>query len=442
MPKLDIYKLGQGGVQLTKDPLHLADEEVTQAQNAEIVQDVTTGGEGALTKRGGLAVLNSSAMSGSLLGIFGWPIKTTYTRTLYAARGTATANTFMSSTNGTSWSDTSSPLAPASDAKFADENNNRDGRRMASYRNFLIYPGNGYTKGTDNPTVCLWDGTNALTVTSIQAGPSSNGSVPFAITDALVANGKVYLALHDQGGTGANIAGRVVSLDLTTGVVKQIASGFGPNTGEMSGGQPSCMCFYQNQLYVGLNGSATTNGIGKIVRCYPDTDTTWTADTSTLVSHVSSLCIFLGDLYAGTQSSATTGAQIYKRAATTGAWTSQFTSGGGAGGNSEITSLIVYNSELYAVEYFATTPIIHIKKSSDGTTWTTDRDVDSADSGVAGNLPGQSTLFNSGADLIIAFRSTTATATDGFLMRKSSGSWTKVQSGNFSGMLNTLVQRA
>ena len=438
--KLNVYKLGQSGVNLVKDPLHMADDEVTQAQNAEIVQDQNTGGEGALSKRGGLAALNGSAMSGSVTGIFGWPLKTTYTRTLYAAKGTEDTTTFMTTTNGTSWTDTTSPLANASFTQYTDENNARDARRMAAFRNYLIYSGNAYTKSTDNPPIVSWDGTNALTVTSVLAGPSSNGSVPFAIVDWLVANSVIYLAVHDQGGSGANLSGRVLSLDLTTGVLRQIASGFGAGTGEMTGGAPSCLAFYQNQLWVGLNGSATTDGIGKIVRCYPTLDTTWTSDVSNLVSHISTLCVFKGDLYAGTQSSVSTGAKIYKRAATTGAWTAQVTSGGGAGGSGHYASLIEYSSALYAVEFHTTTPIVHIVTSTDGTTWTTSRDVDANDGGTASLLPGSSATY--GSDLYFVFRASSASAADGFIMRRSGGTWTKVVTDNFGGPIATLVQRS
>ncbi len=420
----------------------MADNEVTKAQNAEFIPDEGAGGQGSLNKRGGLAALNASALAGAIIGLLGLNLRTTYTRTLYAARGTEDANTFMTSTNGTSWTDSSSALAPADFDKFTDANGTRDARRHTAYKNFIIYPGNAYTKGTNNPPVVLWDGTNALTVGAIPVGPSATALTPaFALTDWITANGIMYFAVHDPGGAAPDLAGRVMSLDLQTGVIKQIANAFGSGTGEMTGGYPSALVFYQNQLFVGLNGSTTTNGIGKIVRCYPTIDTTWTSDVSNLVSHISSLAIFKGDLYAGTQSSSTTGARLVKRTATTGAWTTMLTSASGAGGNGHYASLTVYDDAFYAVEYYSgATDVVHIITSTDGTSWSTDRDCDALD-GMTDppQLPGSTAIL--GSDLYQVFRANSASATDGFILRKTAGVWSKVVTDNFGGPIVVLVEK-
>ena len=441
---LSNYNFGGGGVQLVKNPLQLSDDEATQLQNAELLPDANIGGKGALTKRGGLAVLNGSALAGSILGLLGLNLKTTYTRTLYAARGTEDANTFMTSTNGTSWADTSSPIAPVSPVKMTDQNGTRDARRIVGFKNFLVYPSNAYSAGTERPPFAIWDGTNAIEITEIPYGPSGTASTAsYAITDAIVANGQIYFATHEQGGSTPDLTGRVMRLNLQTGLIHQVANSFGAGTGEMTGGYPSCLVWYQNQLFVGLNNGATTNGIGKIVRCYPDIDTDWTSDVATLVSSVSSLCVFQGDLYIGAQSSATTGARLYKRAASTQAYTTQLTSASGAGGSGHYGHLIVYSDELYAVEYFSGgTDVVHILKSSDGTTFATDRDVDSVDGvdATSPQMPGSAIVLSSA--LYYVFRATTATATDGFIMRKASAAWTKVATDNFGGPLAVLVTRA
>lgn len=425
---------------IIKNPLQLADNEVTLSQNAEVVYDANPAGVGALTKRGGLSVLNSSALAGSVLGMLGLNLKTTYVRTLYAARGTATANTFARSTNGTVWTNTALPLAPADPDKFTDANGTRDARRMAAIKNFIVYPGNAYTKGTDKPPIDLWDGTNAYTVESIPFGPSATAATPaYAITDWLTANGVLYLAVHDPGGAAPALAGRVMSLNLESGVLKQVANAFGSATGEQGGGYPSALSWYKGQLYVGLNGSTTTDGIGTIVRAFPGVSTTWTADTTTLSGHVSTLAVFNGDLYVGTQSSSATGARIYKQASNATAYTVQFTSAAGVGDTGHIASMMEYNLELYAVEYY--TSVINIKKSADGTTWTTDRDVVATD-GATSQLPAGTVTFNNGLDLYYVFRATTATATDGFILRKNSGSYTKVLTDNLGGPLAILVERS
>src|SRR3990167_3680366 len=437
--KLSLRDVGGGGVNLVKGPLQLADNEVTQAQNAEFVLNEATGGIGVISKRGGLSVLTGSALAGSVTGMLGLPLETTYTRTLLAARQTEDSNTFQTTTNGTTWADTSSPIALNAVDKFQDNTNLSCARRACSIKNFIVYGSDAYTQDTDNPELAVWDGTNALTMTTIPIGPSSNGSPPFVITDLLTANGTIFIAVSDPGGSSPDLAGRVLSLDITTGVLRQIATGFGNGTGEMTGGSPACLAFYMNQLWVGLNGSATTNDIGKIVRCYPGIETTWTADVSNLTSHITSMVAFKGALYATTRSSTSEGAKIARRSVTAGTWADVATSSGGANGNGHYGALIVYSGALYAVEYHDTTPIIHIVTSTDGSSWSTSRDVDGSDSGVAANYPGSSIIL--GDDLYVVFRSTTTTATDGFVMRRSSGAWTKVATDNFNGASAVLLQK-
>ena len=443
MPVFSIYKIGASGVNVSKSPLQLANDELTAAQNAEFLIDPAIGGEGALSKRGGLATL-TSALAGDILGIHPLPLLTTYARTLHAARGSENSNTFMTSTNGSTWTNTSTPTGHADGDKYTDENNERDARRLASFKNFLVYAGNNYTQDTDPPTVILWDGTASVTAGNIGPGPTGNASPAFAITDVLAANGKVYMAVHDPGGAAPNLAGRVLQYDPVTGKITQVLNGFGGGTGEVAGGAPSALAFYQGQLWVGLNTGNTTDAIGKIVRAYPDVDTTWTSDVANLRQSISTLAVFKGDLYAGTQSSASAGATITRRSATTGTWTTQVTSAGGASGNGHYASFLVDGATaIYAVEYHATTPIIHILRSTDGTTWSTDRDVDANDGGITGNLPGSSIFYDDNDAFYFVFRATTTAGTNGFIMERSSGGvYTKRNANtNMSGPIGVLVQR-
>lgn len=438
-----VYNIGGDGVNLVKDPLELGDQEAVRLQNAEFVPNAGQGGKGALSKRGGLAALNA-ALSGAVTGMIGLNLKTTYTRTMYAARGTATANTWRKSTDGTTWADTASPsLAHAKIADFADANGLRDLRRVASVRNLIAYPGDVYTVGTNNPPLVIWDGTEGFTVTAIPVGPSATALTPaYAIVDSIVVKGKLYMAIHDPGGAAPALAGRVVSLDLQSGKLTQIAAAFGSGTGEQGGGYPCCLCWYQEQLFVGLQGSNTTDAIGTVVRCRPDLDTTWTSDVATLSGYPCSLVVFRGDLLVGTQSSVATAEKIYRRAATTKAYVASFT-GVGAGAAAYCTSGIVYGTSVYFVQYHNTAPTIHVKVSTDGITFTTDRDVDATDGAVAGNTPAGAVVFGTVASLYIVFRATTTTATDGFTMQNTAGVWTKVDvARNLSGPLVTLVERS
>ncbi len=67
--KLDIYKLGTGGVQLTKGEHHLADNELLKSQNAELILDTEKGGEGTLSKRAGYTNLFTTALSGPIVAM-------------------------------------------------------------------------------------------------------------------------------------------------------------------------------------------------------------------------------------------------------------------------------------------------------------------------------------------------------------------------------------
>lgn len=442
-PKIKVYAFGQGGVNLVKGPLQLSDDELLQGQNAEIVRDQNTSGDGVLSKRGGLQPLNADALAGSVTGLVGLNVKTNYTRTLYVMRGSEDANTFRTTTDGTTWTDTGDPLAPAINSKFTDADGERDARRMVAFRNAILYPYDTYTKGTDKPILALWDGAEALQVTAIPFGPSATSQTPaYAIVDMLTANGQIYFAIHDPGGSGVNLAGRVMSLDLATGAIKQVAAAFGSGTGETTGGYPSCLAFYQGQLYAGLQGNSTTDGIGKIVRCLPDVDTTWTTDVSNLSGFPCSMAIYKGELFVGTRSSTSSNCKVYKRTASAGTYDASFTSSAGAAGTAFCGALIVYNDELYCCEYFSgATDVVHIKKF-DNSSWTTDRDVDSSDSTdtTTPQMPGGSILF--GSDLYFVFRANAVDATNGFVLRKSGGSWSKVDTDNYNGSLAVLVERS
>lgn len=441
-PKIDNYTLGMGGVNLVKNPLELEVNELTQSQNAELIPDQARGGEGSLSKRGGLAALGS-ALSGSVSGIISLPLQTTFTRVLYASLGTADSDTWLKTTNGTAWTSLTSPVAASSiayetvgTAAFAAA------YRASGYRNYIIYPGNAYTADFAVPTnntslpLIVFDGTNTNTLLSIPIG--ADGNFPFKISDMLVANGTLYIATHDSPNSGSpNQPGRVMAVNLDSGTVTQVANKFGAGTNEVSGGTPVTLEWYQGRIWAGLDGGNGTASVGKVVWAYPGVDQTWTSDVTNLQGYPHSLCQYRGELYCGLRGNATFDAAVFKRTSSTGAWTSSDTTV--TSGIDFYASLIVYLDELYAVVYSdGGTDITHIKKF-DGTTWTTDRDVDLLDSaGVAMN-PVQPVLY--GADLYYPFQSSGVAVSDGFILRKSAGTWTKVVTDNINGRMVILLQR-
>lgn len=445
--KLSNYQFGLGGVNLSKEPLHLGDDEATQLQNAELIPDVNRGGQGSLSKRGGLATF-TTAMAGSVLGIIGLPLKTTFTRTLYASLGTFDSDKWAKTTNGTSWTSITTPSLATntpSSTNYTTIGTNAfpADRRMVGYKTFIIYPGADYTSDLVTPAnntaldMDMWDGTTAIGLFRLQVGGgSSDGNFSFTVTDMLKANNTIYFAVHSpiNGGTPK---GSVYSMDITTGVIQQVATPFSATAGHMSGGAPTCLAWYQGKLWVGVHKGDGVASQGKVVWCYPGIDTAWTSDTATLDGYPHSLCVFRGNLFAGLHGNATFDAATFVRTSTTGAWTSSDTVV--TSGLDYYGSLIVYSSELYAVVYSDGGADVQLIRKFDGTSWTTDRDVAASDGAGTAYQVGNSILY--GSDLFICFISSAGANADGFILRKTAGTWSKVATDNFTGRMGVLLER-
>lgn len=451
--QIDVYDFGGGGVNLTKDPLELADNELLKSQNAELIRDINTGGKASLSKRGGLTALNGSALSGAITGIIPVPLQSSFVRTLYAALGSATANTWNKTTNGTVWVPTAVPLGATNTANTSSYDTMSTtpygaARRMATFRTFIVYPGSNYVSDLSTPTnntpidMDEFSAGEGFELFKAQAGQSSSdGSYPFTVTDMLVANDTIYFALHDPINAGT-LKGRVMSLDMITGEIAQIATGFGSATGLMTGGAPTCMEWYQGKLWVGLsNGNGTAN-VGKVVWCYPGIDTLWTVDTATLKGYPTTLCAYNGDLYAGLYANASNGATVARRSAGTGSWADSDTTGGG-GTNRGYSSAIVYNGNLYVALSFQTAADVQVIRKFDGTTWSTDRDVKANDWGAQTDPPGVGNAVVYNGELYYCFVATSGSAADGFIIRKTAaGSWSRVSVDNYVGRMGVLLDRS
>ena len=451
--KLNLYDFGGGGVNRVKNPLQLADNELTSAQNAEYVADGNPGGQGALNKRGGIQALTSALNSGaSILGMIGLPLQTTYVRTLYASLGTETGGeTWVKTTDGTSWTVTGTPLLCRTGLFGGDVSDAADvgylqkvTKRIAQIGTQLVYPGH-VTVGSANPTIVRFAGTaeSAVTVFTVPPGPVSSTGFADIVVDMLVANNTIYMSVSDPGGTAGNMRGYVISVDIETGAVAQVGEQFG-STG-LTGGGPTALIWYQGKLWTGTGDGSSPSG--RIAFITPGVDTNWTTDVASAGESICSMAVYKGDLYVGFEGDAGV-SSIKKRTASTGSYANSLT--GGSTGSAHFGCLIVYNDELYAVEYFSTaSDVLHIKKF-DGSSWTTDADLDASFSGVYPGTgdpfwPGVSMIY--GSDLYISFLSRGETGgeasyTDGFIMRKSGGTWTKVYTGNVQGPMAVLLERS
>jgi len=446
-PKVNVYGLGTRGVNLTKSPLHLDDNELTQAQNAEPNLDER---EGGLRKRGGLSAFTSALNSGSsILGMANVPLLSTFTRTMYAALKTQGANTWLTSTDGTTWAAGTSPARAATWAGLLITVNYFN-TRIQPFKNALIYPGDDYVvynnaNYTDPPLRAYYDNTADAELIRINVGPGATaGASPYIITDMVVVDETLYFATFEVGGSAPNHKGRVISLNLTTGVIKQIGNAFGNGTTEVSGGLPWTLCSYRGQLYCGLHGIGGSSA-GKVVRITPTADTTWTTDVTGLQGYPICFCVFNGDLFAGLQGDTGETALVVRRAAGTGTWSTSDTGPGGTTGIKTYSILIVQGTSLFAV-FQQTADDVLLVREFDGSSWSTDLDASSLTIAGPPDLgavaPGNAVLFS--GDLYVAFQANGVAALDGFILKRTSGGvWSVVTDGkNLRGYLAVTTVRS
>lgn len=442
------YNFGGEGVNLVKDPLQLADAEATLLQNVELVPDQEVGGEGALSKRGGLQPLNSTVLAGSVLGMVSLPLQTTFTRTLYALNNGQSSFTAYKTTDGTTWTGTALPNQGLLETQADDSNAVFfGGRRLISARGQILYPGTDYTVLTSFPPVTFFNGTDAGVLTRIPTS-SAGANEPYGIVDMLLANGKAYIIVaEDATSGGVNSGGAVYELNLDSGYMKLVANAFGTGTNQKSGGTPNCLAWYQGRLWVGQGAFSTADGVaaGQLSSCYPDIDTTWTSEGSTFQGVPISLAEYKGDLFVGCYLESLTDnfSGVKRRASATGTITTSYT--GSTSGGAHTTSLTVFNGELYGFEFHSSgTDILHIKKY-DNSSWVTDLDVDSVHSAEVETpdpqYPGNMLEF--GSKLYVVVRSLGGATQNGFILeRTTGGTWTRVTDNKgFTGGLVTLVER-
>lgn len=448
------YNLGGGGVNKVKNPLQLADNELTKAQNAEYHPDADAGGEGAITKRGGLTKLYAGGLGGAILGMIGLGLDEAQAiQMLMAALDDQETNEFLRSFSGTLWTETGTPNRAVDIVRMRSGITQQVGQfpaRGVTVDGVFYYPGNNYTWDTATPAngtepeVVSWDGSTAAQLTTIDAQAGWNNA--HVITDMILGgDGVVYISTWDPGGSGTTSRGRVLSLNLSTGATTLIGVPFSSTGGHQTGGMPQTLAWHNSKLWVaqGNDQGAITMTVdtGRILSITPG-DPSWTADKTDLSSDGRSMVEFNGDLYVATRGLITGGgdrpARIYKRAVSGGAW-SVVHGTGGLGGDSYsgfYTSLTVYDGALYAMQYSDNidqlgTNATRIWKSTDGTTWAVDYDLMSSLS-ITRRIPGMGLVVGS----TLYYAAMLSSGDDGFIVAKSGGSWSAVSSNkSLSGLL-------
>ncbi len=239
----------------------------------------------------------------------------------------------------------------------------------AVFNNHIIYPANGYVRGTNQPPMRIFDGITDRELVTIPI--TASAAIPKAILSMLRNGDIIYVSTYDSGTTAADFAGRVFSYDVLANTLTPLGSGF--SSGEI----PYAMCWHMGRLWLGTNkGNGTT---GKIYFIRPGIDTDWTLDytlSSSTTGGCTSLASYGGQLYVGTDNAAASFAKVLVRS-TLGVYTTSLTATGGtARVNNGFPYLIVRKNALGVDQLIAsywnpdTTSVAKIYKF-DGTTWTT-----------------------------------------------------------------------
>lgn len=232
------------------------------------------------------------------------------------------------------------------------------------FHNHLIYAGDDYILGTDQPPLRIFDGI-ADRVTTILPNTVA-AAVPRAILSLLLNNGIVYLTSIDTGTTSANFAGRVFTFDPLTQTLGQLGSGFG--TGEV----PYALAWHMDRLWVGTNKSSGAGG--KIYWIRPNIDADWTTDYTLATSSAGGVCSMLsfqGKLYVGTDNAAAAFGLVIARAADGTYATSDTGTGGTARVNNGFYSMSTFQGNLYATFWNNDTPAVAKVRKFNGTSWST-----------------------------------------------------------------------
>lgn len=432
--KINVFNLGDLGVDLVKSPLHIPDGAWRSLQNAEFGNDQA---EQGIKKRGALTRINSIALAGSVLSLSNVPIAFPGTQAMLVGLNDGETNAWLSTEDG---ADFTTEIAAATLQRASGitklssalatlvATNFFMGQRPASYKNRYWYAGDNYTAWVSGgggsytaPPLIMYDGTTAYELFRVPTNPTSPaGSYPWLISDILVADGILYLAVLDPGGTAPDYKGRVLTFDPSDGSRGLVGERFGDDSGELDRGYPHVLASHIGSLFAGTNGiSGTAGNMGSIFRIQPGVETQWTEEyqLSGARQGIMSMAIYGGAIYASTSAGVATNPLVVVRSAA-GTWSTSYTSAISA--VSYIGALIVFNGLLFGVEFDAGNNVTNVIVY-DGSSWSTDYDV--AGNHAADMVPGTPFVFQS--KLFIPFmHGTSGSNTDGFLLsRNTSGTW-------------------
>lgn len=231
------------------------------------------------------------------------------------------------------------------------------GVAAVSFRNKIIYASRGYTVGTNDPTIRIFDGSSDRLLAKLPK--DSGGAAAEAVMTMLVANGTIYVASLDTGGNG----GRVFELDVDSASLTPLGAAF--TTGEV----PYALTWGMDRLWVGTNFG--TGAPGRVLFIRPDLDSAWTEDEQFggSLGGAQDLVFYNGKLYAAIDNEDATAGEVRVRG-TDGTW-AQSVAGPNTTAMNGFTRLLVFGTNLYASYWADDTPDVSLIKKWDGSSWST-----------------------------------------------------------------------
>lgn len=435
--KINVYNLGQKGVNVVKSPVHLDDGELTSAQNVQISQ---IGSGGGIRKRDGLAKLNSAALAGAGRGMINLPLpdRSNYVRRFFMPYDdrAAGANYFWTSPDGTTWTASKAYGVQPFQSGGVGALDGDISYRWCVHRNKYYYPGNDFSASTGPATIHAIDGDTGVDylVSQIPRNQRAPASTTFGIQD-IIPYSSTYLIISTLDDV-TTARGRVFLLNVTNGQLTQL----GAET-DLSSGYPAHVIVYGGRIFIGTrNTSGGSTGFVKWTRIG---DPTWTTDLTTVSTrgYCTGLAVFKGLLYSGWECDVGGTGAVYQRAAA-GGWTAvSVTDGTASSANYGPFVVSRDGGTLYA--YWCSgngaSPIDRIRKTTDGSAWSDEKTLNVAnltDFAVAG-VP----WVDTNGDIYWSFGSRTK-AGNGHVYRLTGGAWTDVFNGaspNVSSAIGALL---
>lgn len=390
--KIDIYNLGELGVDVVKSPLHQSDGDLIQAQNA---MPDPSGLEGGIRKRDGMTKLNAIALTGTIEGAYSVPLPMPGGRRYYV--GIGNLEWYVSIGGVTGWAGGVTTPTPVT-----GRNN------LISFRGRMFY---GRETASSAAMVRVWDGVTDNVLARMPPTPDPAGPV---VTDHIGAmwihRGELYAFTWSN----ASSYGQVYKVDLVTGAVVRVGATESSSEG-----------FYREVGLVYLDSSWILGAHDIAAVSTPSVRTIKKAGEAFSVDHVQAAphlrfdggAVYRGDLYVGTATINANNPIIEKRDVETEAWTTSDTAVGSAGvGVNSFRCFAVFDDKLFCVQHSSGGNVLKIRMFN-GTVWATDHDMI-----LAGRLYGEpGSILAENDALYVTFRDT------GYVMRRDlAGVWTLV----------------